>query len=44
MKKIAYCYMTHDHIDVVKDTMARLVPNCASYGIDIYVYDDSEDS
>ncbi len=42
-KKIAYCYMTHENTDIVKDILNKSVSVYASHGMDIYVYDDSAD-
>lgn len=40
---IALCILTHNHGDVLLETSARYFEVLAKYGVDIYLYDSSED-
>lgn len=40
-KKVACCYLTHEHPDVMDEVLGRIVGLYGTYGIDIYVYDSS---
>lgn len=40
---IAVCYLTHNHPDVINQILPIVMDIYASYGIDILVYDDSDD-
>ena len=39
--KIALCYITHDHVDIIRDILEKSLSSYDLYGIDVYVYDDS---
>ena len=41
-KKVACCYLTHEHPDVMDEVLGRICRPYGEKGIDIYVYDSSE--
>lgn len=42
-KTVACCYLTHNHRDTVEEILGRCLAEYAEHGIDICVYDDSDD-
>ena len=42
--KVACCYLTHEHPQVMEEVLDRICRPYADKGIDIYVYDSSESS
>ena len=40
---IACCYLTHNHPDIVKDVLDRSLKDYVDHGIDVCIYDDSDD-
>ena len=43
-KKVACCYLTHEHPDVMDEVLGRICGPYGEKGIDIYVYDSSASS
>lgn len=40
--QLAYCIVTHNHPEVIKDVLNKIVNIYKKYNIDIYIYDSSE--
>ena len=40
-KKVACCYLTHEHPDVMDEVLGNIAAAYSTYGIDIYIYDSS---
>ena len=40
---IACCYLTHNHVDAMREVLDRCLTIYAAHGIDICIYDDSDD-
>ena len=42
--RVACCYLTHEHPQVMEEVLARICKSYGEKGIDVYVYDSSESS
>jgi len=40
---IACCYLTHNHVEAMSEVLDRCLTTYATHGIDICIYDDSDD-
>ena len=40
---IACCYLTHNHVEAMSEVLDRCLTTYAAHGIDICIYDDSDD-
>ncbi len=40
---VALCYLTHNHPDVIREVFDNSLNAYSSHGIDVFVYDDSDD-
>lgn len=41
--RVACCYLTHDHPEIIGETLKGALPSLSANGIDVFVYDDSAD-